>query len=229
MSRLRQINVHLCNSTTLSKDDCLVKEIGTTKMKTMAARWIAGGVLAILLVRSIAVAEVSESLRGTIESVDGRMLLVESRSGMTTNVTLVDGVHVFTLKPASIVDVKVGSFIGIVTKPQANDTENIVEIYIFPGDPAGDPFDIPTTGLVTPSDAAQVLNYIEGLILKNDGQALTVKREGGNDTIPVSADAKIVTVSPATVADIEVGQKFFVPNGHPISFGIIAPTIILGE
>ena len=50
-----------------------------------------------------------------------------------------------------------------------------------------------------------------------------------DDTIPVSADANIVAVTPATDADITTGQKFFVHNGRPVSFGMIAPTIILGE
>jgi hypothetical protein len=198
-------------------------------MNATTARWIRGGALAVLFVSSIAVAEVYESLRGTIESVDGQTLIVETRSGMTTNVKLVDGAHVFTLMPASIVDVKVGSFVGIVTKLQAANTESVVKIYIFPSDPAGDPFDIPTAGLVTPGNATQVLNYIGGLISKSDGQVLTVKHDDGDYTIPVSAHTEIVTVTPATVADIDAGQKVFVPNGHPVSFGIIAPTIILGE
>jgi hypothetical protein len=184
-------------------------------MNATTARWIRGGALAVLFVSSIAVAEVYESLRGTIESVDGQTLVVETRSGSTTNIKLVDGAHIFTLNPSSIGDVKVGSFVGIVTKPQADNTENVVQIYVFPSDPAGDPFDIPTTGLITPGNAAEVLNYIEGLISKNDGEALTVKHDGGDDTVAVSANTKIVTVTPATPAAIEAGQKFFIPNGHP--------------
>ena len=198
-------------------------------MNTTSQTLIRGGAVALLFVSSIAMAEVSESLRGIIESVDSQTLLVKARNGRTTKVKLVNGVHVFTLKPASFADIKSGSFVGIVTKPQANGTESAAGIYIFPGDPEQDPFDIPTSGLVTPSDAGQVLEYVEGSISKNDGQTLTVRRQVGDATIPASADARIVAVTPATIADITPGQKFFVPNGRPVSFGIVAPTIILGE
>jgi hypothetical protein len=198
-------------------------------MKTTAARWIAGWAIAILFVSSTAVAQVNENLRGTIQSVDGQTLVGETRDGMTINIRLTDGAHVFTLEPESILDVKVGSFVGIMTK-QAVGTDRVVEIYIFPSDPAGDPFDIPTAGLATPGSATEVLNYTSGVISKNDGQGgLTVTRDGRDDTLAVSPDVNVVKVTPATIADIQLGRKFVVPNGHPVSSGLVAPTIILGE
>jgi len=198
-------------------------------MKTTTARWIAGWAIAILFVSSTAVAQVNENLRGTIQSVDGQTLVGETRDGMTVNIRLTDGAHVFTLEPESILDVKVGSFVGIMTK-QAVGTDRVVEIYIFPSDPAGDPFDIPTAGLATPGSATEVLNYTSGVISKNDGQGgLTVTRDGRDDTLAVSPDVNVVKVTPATIADIQVGRKFVVPNGHPVSSGLVAPTIILGE
>ena len=47
---------------------------------------------------------------------------------------------------------------------EAKPIEVTVDLYIFPSDPERDPFDIPTSGLVTPSNATQVFNYIEGSI-----------------------------------------------------------------
>ena len=78
-------------------------------MSMMAQRWVGGGALSLLFISSIAVAEVYESLRGPIESVDGQTLIVKARNGMPSNVKLADGAHVFTLKPASLADVKIGS------------------------------------------------------------------------------------------------------------------------
>ena len=73
-------------------------------MKTTTARWIAGWAIAILFVSSTAVAQVNENLRGTIQSVDGQTLVGETRDGMTINIRLTDGAHVFTLEPESILD-----------------------------------------------------------------------------------------------------------------------------
>jgi len=84
--------------------------------------------------------------------------------------------------------------------------------------------------LATPGSATEVLNYTSGVISKNDGQGgLTVTRDGRDDTLAVSPDVNVVKVTPATIADIQVGRKFVVPNGHPVSSGLVAPTIILGE
>jgi len=74
-------------------------------MNTTSQTLIRGGAVALLFVSSIAMAEVSESLRGIIESVDGQTLLVKARNGRTTKVKLVNGARVFTLKPASFADI----------------------------------------------------------------------------------------------------------------------------
>ena len=60
-------------------------------MNTTSQTLIRGGAVALLFVSSIAMAEVSESLRGIIESVDGQTLLVKARNGRTTKVKLVNG------------------------------------------------------------------------------------------------------------------------------------------
>ena len=117
----------------------------------------------------------------------------------------------------------------MVISPQPDGTEGAVELYIFPSDPERDPFDIPAYGLFTPRDVAEVVNYLQGSVLKNDRQALTVRPRGRDDTISVLAGANIFAVTPATAADISAGQKVFVPNGRPVDVGLVAPTIILGE
>jgi hypothetical protein len=198
-------------------------------MDRTAQRWTAGGVVALLFVSYVALAQVAESLRGTIESVDGQSLVVNARTGTTINVRLADDAHVFILKPAALADAKVGSFVGMTTQPQPGGTESVVELYIFPSDPSRDPFNIPTSGLFSPRNEADVLNYVEGSILKNDGQTLTLRGSMADEMVPVSADINVVAVTPTTSADILAGQKVFVPNGKPVDFGLIAPTVILGE
>lgn len=196
-------------------------------MKTTA--WV-GGALALLL--SFAVTEASETLRGTIENVDGGTLVVKTREGTIRNVRLPDNANIYALNPATVADLKPGRFAGFVTKSQASSGEKVLEIYIFDSDPSADPFDIPITGLITPGSETDVVNYAEGVILANDGQVVTVRRHDDiDDLIQTSAasNAKIVMAAPATVNDIKVGRKVFVPNGEPMSIGMVAPTIILGE
>jgi hypothetical protein len=73
--------------------------------------------------------------------------------------------------------------------------------------------------LITPGSETDVVNYVEGVILDNHGQVVTVRRHDDiDDLIPISAasNAKIVMAAPATVTDIKVGLKVFVPNGEPM-------------
>jgi hypothetical protein len=46
-------------------------------------------------------------------------------------------------------------------------------------------------------------------------------------TLP--ANVRIVTLVPATVADIKAGQYLLVPNGKPQSLATLASTIIVGS
>jgi len=58
-------------------------------------RSVVGAAAVVLsLVASIAVAQLSLQLRGTIESVDNQTLLVKARDGTMMNVKLADDVHV---------------------------------------------------------------------------------------------------------------------------------------
>ena len=73
--------------------------------------------------------------------------------------------------------------------------------------------------MITPGSETDVVNYVEGVILDNHGQVVTVRRHDDiDDLIPISAasNAKIVMAAPATVTDIKVGLKVFVPNGEPM-------------
>jgi len=57
-------------------------------------------------------------LRGRIESVDNQTLLVKARDGTMRNVKLTDDAYVFTLKKASLADIKPSGLVGIIVKHQ---------------------------------------------------------------------------------------------------------------
>jgi hypothetical protein len=64
------------------------------------------------IVASMAIAQVPQSLRGKIESVASQTLVVKARDGTMTNVKLPDDVRIFTLKQASLADLKRGSLVA---------------------------------------------------------------------------------------------------------------------
>ena len=195
-------------------------------MTATAQRLIGAGAV-LLLVASTAMAQVSQRLRGTIESVSGQALVVKVRDGKMTNVRLADGAHVFTLNTASLADIKEGGLVGITTKRQMDGSQGAAEIYIFLDERTHEPWAVSGSSLLGKDE--ETLGYIEGSILKNDGRALIMKYRDGEKTIPTPANIRVVMVVPATIAEIKAGQNFFVPNGHQTSLGTEALTIIVGS
>ena len=104
-------------------------------------------------------AQVSQRLRGTIESVSGQMLVVKARDGKMTNVKLADGAHVFTLNTASLTNIKEGGLVGITAKRQMDESQEAAEIYIFVDEHTHEPWDVSAGSLVGKDQEA--LSYIE--------------------------------------------------------------------
>jgi hypothetical protein len=179
------------------------------------------------MVTSMVMAQAPQSLRGKIETVVGQTLAVKVRDGTTANVKLADDVRVFNLKQASLADLKHGSLVGTTATGQMSGPQKAVEIYIFPDDPKHEP----NVSANVVGRKNEILSYTEGSVLDNENQVLTIKYTDGEKKMTLPANVRIVTLVPATVADIKAGQYFLVPNGkpQPQSLGTLASTIIVGS
>ena len=187
---------------------------------------IVPGAAVLSMVASMALAQVTQSLRGKIESVAGQTLAVKARDGTMTNVKLADDVHVFNLKQASLADLKRGSLVGTTAIRQMDGSQKAVEIYVFPDEPRHEPN---VTANTVIGRENEILSYTEGSVLDNEANVLTIKHTYGEYKITIPANLRIVMLVPATVADIKTGQYFLVPNGKPESLGTLASTIIVGS
>ena len=191
-------------------------------------RSVVGAAAVVLsLVASIAVAQLSLQLRGTIESVDNQTLLVKARDRTMMNVKLADDVHVFTLNKASLADIKQGSLVGITAKNQMDGSEKAVQVYIFMDEHMHEPWSRDANSSVLGED--EIVNYIEGTVLANRDQALTIKYKESEKKITVPANVRVVMLVPATAADVKAGQYFLAPKGKQVSLGVLASTIIVGN
>jgi Cu/Ag efflux protein CusF len=93
------------------------------------------GTIVLLLVASIAMAQVRLTLRGTIKNAEGQTLVVKLQDGTMKNVQLADDVHVFAIKKSSLVTIKHGSIVAVTASRQMDDSQKASEIYIFPDQP----------------------------------------------------------------------------------------------
>jgi hypothetical protein len=76
-------------------------------------------------------------VRGTIEKLDGNVLMVKSRDGAELKLVLKDNVRIAGVVKASLAAVKPDSNVAITSRPRADGTLEAFELRIAP---AGQPF-----------------------------------------------------------------------------------------
>ena len=144
-------------------------------------------------------------VRGTIEGIDGDLLVVKSRSGEDVKLHLTSDVKVVGIIKISLADIKLGSFIGTTTVPGAAGRQNAVEVHVFPEDMRGTgegsrPYDLRPNSTMT---NATVAEQVAG----NDGQNLMIKYKDGEKKVTVGPDTPVVTYVPGEKADLKAGAQ----------------------
>jgi len=148
-------------------------------------------------------------VRGTIVSLDGSTLKVADLGGKTVAVALKSGWTVSGIKSASASDIRQGDFVGIASVPGKSGSEAI-EVLVFPKSMKGTgegsyPWDAKPNSSMTNATVAK-------MVKKVNARTLTLTYNGGQEkTITVPRDTPIVTVAPATKADLTKGAHVFVP------------------
>ncbi len=144
-------------------------------------------------------------VRGTIESVDGDVVAVKSRSGDDVKLHVTSGMKIVGIVKTSLADVKVGSFIGTTTVPGPDGSPKAVEVHVFPEDMRGTgegsrPWDLGPNSTMT---NATVANSVAG----NDGHTLLVKYKDGEKKVVVPPDTPVVTYAAGDESDLKAGAK----------------------
>ena len=199
-------------------------------MTVMTRRMVGASTFALLFAASFAVAQAPETVRvrGTIKSVDGQMLSVESRDGAALKVKAADNAMVLAVVKASLADVKQGGFVGITAMPQPDGTQKAVEIHIFPEAMRGTgeghrPWDLVPNSTMTNAN-------VESEVAVADGQKLVLKYKDGEKTFIVPSNVVVVTYAPATMADLKPGEKIFVAAAAKQPDGtLVAPRITVSR
>jgi hypothetical protein len=142
-------------------------------------------------------------VRGTIESVDGDVLSVRSRSGEDVKLHMTPDMRVVGITRISLSDIKVGSFIGTTTVPGPDGIPTAV--HVFPEDMRGTgegsrPYDLRPNSTMTNATVAEA-------VAGNDGHTLLVKYKDGEKKLVVTPDTPVVTYVPADKSDLKAGAK----------------------
>jgi hypothetical protein len=166
--------------------------------------------LLLALSASLAYAQQPTRVRGTIERVDGPLLIVRSREGAEVMVRLADNAVVTGLVARSLADIKAGDYVGTAALPTEGGALRALEVHIFPENMRGTgeghrPHDLLPESTMTNATVAETVHRVEG-------HTLMLKYKDGEKTLIVPAETPIVTYVPGDKTELKPGAKIFIAN-----------------
>lgn len=156
----------------------------------------------LCVVQAVAQPAQNRRIRGTIENLDGNVLMVKARDGSNVKINLTDNYSVAAYTRAQLADIQVGSYIGVAGTPQPDGSQKAISINIFPESARGlgdgfRPWDLPNSTMTN----AAVAEALAGA----DGEILKVKYKDGEKTILVPPTTPIGRFGPGEKAELKPG------------------------
>jgi hypothetical protein len=175
---------------------------------TMTRRALGAAAIALSLIATAAFAQQPGRIRGQIEKVDGAMLVLKTRAGVTLNATVDDKSRVTALVKASLDDIKPDTFIGVAGVPRPDGSIEAFSIHIPPaairGQGEGErPWDAQPGSTMTNT-------YFVSVVSNSGGQTLTVKNKDGEKKVIVTGTTVIAEAAPADRAELKAGAQIII-------------------
>jgi len=197
-------------------------------MRKVMWRTVYLATLALIGLGSVAIAQDTVRVRGTIDRVEGPIYVVKLRDGTESKISLAENGLVVAIVKASLADIKQGSFVGTTGMPQPDGSQKAIEVHIFPEAMRGTgeghyPWDLQPQSTMTNANVDQTVAGV-------DGQVLTLNYKTGEKKIIVTPQTTIVTYVPGDKNDLKPGAKIFVAAAKKQADGSLqAPRINYGK
>ena len=155
--------------------------------------------LILVLFSSLAVAQTSTRVRGTITALEGDVLSVKSREGKDLKIHLVSNVGVTTAKTTTLNELK-GKYVG-VTAIDKGGKITAVEVHAIPpqAKPGHFSWDLQPGSTMTNAN-------LDGIAQVSGGNEITLNYQGGSQKILVPPGTPIVAFDPGSRADLKPGE-----------------------
>lgn len=147
-------------------------------------------------------------VRATIEKIDGSTLFVKTRDGTDLKITLADKPVFTAIVPATLADLKPGTYVGSGAIPGPDGSLRAMEVHIFPEAMRGTgeghrPWDGGAQATMTNAN-------VETAVAGVDGHVLTLRYGDGEKKLLVTPQTAIVTYAPGDRAEVKPGTKIFI-------------------
>jgi hypothetical protein len=177
-----------------------------------------GAVCAVAMVSaSVFAQDKPVRVRGTIDQIEGSMMIVKSREGDTLRIKLTDDSSVIALEKASLADIKPNSYVGSTAMPQPDGTWKAVEVHIFPeamrGTGEGDrPYDYRPQSTMTNGTVSNVgKSTVGGTVSSEEGSTITLSYKDGSKKIELTPETVIVRYLPGSREELKPGARIYIP------------------
>ena len=152
-----------------------------------------------------AAAQAPTRVRGTVESFDGKTLLVKGGAGP---IRLGEKTEIVFTQPITLADIKPGDFLGVTSRQAADGKLTAYEVRRFPKplNPGHRPFDGGANQTMTNATVGTVAQA-------SDGRELTLTYDGGAQKISVPKDAAISELVPGKPSQLVPGARVNLTHG----------------
>ena len=147
----------------------------------------------------------SVSVAGSIQAVEGSVIVVKERNGQETKVRLADNVTVSGVVKKTAADIKKGDFVGVGAIPEADGKLKAVRVSIFAEAQRGtneghSSWGGAPQGTMTNATVDTTVNGV-------DGPALTLKYKDGEKTAIITPETQITTNVPGDKSELKPGAN----------------------
>nr|WP_246368276.1 hypothetical protein [Aurantimonas endophytica] len=165
-------------------------------------------------------------VRGAVVDADSKALTVKTREGETVTIALAQGWMLSSVAQAAIDDIKPGDYVGIASLPTNDGGDGALEVLIFPSALKGTGegsfgWDLKPDSTMTNATVADAVKDV-------DGRTVTVSYHGKEKKIAVPDGTPVVTLAPATEADLKPGAAVFVSGDKDAGGAIAAQQVVVG-
>ncbi|MEK6592365.1 MAG: hypothetical protein AABZ67_04695 [Pseudomonadota bacterium] len=159
---------------------------------------------AFALTSSVADAQTSVRVRGTITAFDGNVLSVKSREGKELKIALAERVTVTTVRALELSDIKPGTGIGTTAVKRADGALVARGVQVFAADrgvpnEGHRPWDLEPGSTMTNAAVSTVVQSAEG-------REMTLSYKGGSQILIVPEGVPIVTAAPGDRSMLTPGE-----------------------
>lgn len=144
-------------------------------------------------------------VRGTIENVEGNVLLVKSREGNEVRIQVGEKTGVVGLKKIGLADIEPNAFVGVAAAPQSDGSQKAISIHIFPEASRG--LNEGSRAYDVRPNSSMTNGAVANRVKSADGDVLTITYKDGEKKITVTPETSIVRFEPGELSELRQGAK----------------------